>query len=83
MGALGRGGTAGRGAVGGAAETGGGGRETGAGEALGAGGGSGAEGSGIGAVARRAVGGMMELVVIVGTLPVVAPGATGPVASRG
>ena len=34
-------------------------------------------------MARRAVGGMMELVVIVGTLPVPAPGATGPVASRG
>lgn len=46
--------------------------------AFGAGGGSGAEGSWIGAVARRAVGGVMELVVIEGT-----PGATGDVASRG
>ena len=82
-------GATGRGAVGGAGgrgtdvlaggAEGAGGRETGAVAAFGAGGGRGAEGSWIGAVARRAVGGMMELVVFV----VPPPGTTGAVASRG
>lgn len=77
-----------RGAVGGAGgrgaedatrgAVGAGGSVTGAVGDFGAGGGSGAEGSWIGAVARRAVGGMIELVVIDGT-----PGETGAVASRG
>lgn len=69
------------GAGGGVGAEGGGGRDTGAVGAFGAGGGSGAEGSWIGAVARRAVGGVMELVVIVGMLAV--EGDTGEVASRG
>ncbi len=76
------GGAAARGAVGaagGAAAAGG--RVTGEVGAFGAGGGSGVPGRLIGAVARLAVGGMMDWVVIVGTLP--DEGATGAVDSRG
>ena len=76
---------AGRGAEGGDGgperAAGAGGSVTGAVVGFGAAGGSGAEGNWIGAVARRAVGGWMELVVFVGTEPV--EGDTGAVASRG